>query len=172
MFFGPIKEAVALNKLDLAAVEGKKVYYSKIANWISLVWNVLVIGVLIYVPFAYLHSDKERYLILLLLLVIGLQFHTLIEIIARLIIKQPVLIMHDGQLYYLKTNTWYDVTKYTFKDESMGRYNYLETYCMYHRSGERIFAEKNWHLKNEDALKDFIRYVKLVHFKERGQKQT
>lgn len=45
------------------------------------------------------------------------------ELIGNLIMKNPIFILKNEKLFYLKTNQWYDIYDYTFEDKMIGKHN-------------------------------------------------
>jgi hypothetical protein len=169
MFENHIKEAKILNAIVIDKENGKEIFYNKIANYISLVFKILVILSSLYL--IVLYYERSIFYSIFFLFTTSLLVDDLIETISRIIIKNPIFILKDNYLYYLKTNKWYNVLEYDFVDEFVGKSNYLQTFCMYDKEGNNVFKEKNWHLKNEDNLKYLIGYVKLIKCKGRFRRR-
>ena len=162
MFKNHIQEAKIFNTIIIENETGKKIYYDKIANYVSLFFKLLfTIGFFITIFDMY---DSPLLLVSFIIFFLILLYDTTATV-GRMIVDKPIFILNGDQLYYLKTNKWYNVQEYEFIDKFMGKYNFLQTFCMIDKTGNVVFSEKNWHLKNEDSLKYLIGYVK--HLKNR-----
>lgn len=169
MFENHIKEAKILNAISIDKGNGKEIYYDKIANYTSLVFKILVVFGLLYLIVIFF--ERSIFYSIFFLFTTFLLAEDLIETISRIIIENPIFVLKDNYLYYLKTNKWYNVLEYDFVDEFVGKSNFLQTFCMYDKEGHDVFKEKNWHLKNEDNLKYLIAYVKLKKCKGRYRRR-
>lgn len=163
MFVNPIKEIVALNKIDLEAVEGSRLYYSVYKNVLSLIFNLILVAFFIYsIPL----SDN------ILIKLLGPFFSLLFlyeaqKPIGRLMLKNPIFILNNGKLYYLKYDKWYDITEYKFSEEFDSRYNWSQSYCMTDRNNFRIFTENNWYFHVAENFKSKVHYQRLIKIREK-----
>lgn len=164
MFFSHITEARRLNRIDLSAYAGKRCYYNKVRNYISLIFKTIPI-ILFPVSCIFLGSGEKEaalgYLFLTAFFCL-LLIDSIFENIGRLLLKNPVFILKGELLFYLHTQKSYDIRNHSFSDEMVGRHNYYETFCMFNKNKKRIFAEKNWHLKDEEVFKSQIKYNQLI----------
>lgn len=162
MFKNYIKEARNLNKIDLTAINGTKLYFSKLKNTL----NSIVFGLMI-VSSAWLIYDSIENNATVLLFTVGLLFflYLMLESLARVIYKNPVLILSEGKLYYIKTQTWYNVEEYKFEDKHVGRLNVNLTFCMMDKKDRRIFALNNWNLHNPEDFKSKLTYQRAMILK-------
>ena len=156
-----IGEAIKLNRIQLDSFKGIQVFYKKSIHWFSLAgWVALIILLLVA-----LKKNSNSFVFFCLPLVYVL--YNLTETIGRLLIKKPVFIIEENNIYYLKTNTWYNIANYQFQERSTGRINLFLTYCMIDRKGKAIFSEKNWWLEDTEKLKDQIRWIQLPEEKKK-----
>ncbi len=155
-----IKEANQLNRIDVSLVKGKRMYYNKIRNVISLIAAVSFYVLMVIFSLS-MEKGKELPLILCCLFGIFMILYIL-DKAGMLLLKNPLFILQGEKIYYLRTNEWYPIMDYDFRDEYIGKHNYYATFCMFNKKGERIIAEKNWHLKNEEEFKSHIKYNKLL----------
>ncbi len=162
--FLDIQEVKRLNSIDLTAAKGKRLYYSKIKAWISISFHLAYVIFSIAMMFYFHHSSKSL-VVLILSVVVG--FLGITDPISRLMLKNPVFILYDGKLYYIKENTWFDITKFKFTDEMVGRNNLSQTYCMFDYRERRIFAENNWHLEDPEPFKSNVHYQQLIKNREK-----
>jgi hypothetical protein len=161
MFENYIRETKRLNRLDLNAVKGKRMYYNKTRNILSL-------GVVasFYLAFTVLlislsNSKEPMWLVFGCLFALILVLYIL-RVFSMLLLRNPLYILQGDQIYYLKTNQWYNIMEHDFRDEMLGKFNYYETFCMFDRNGKQIWAEKNWYLKDEEVFKSHLKYNKLI----------
>jgi hypothetical protein len=157
-----LKEARNLNKIDLTSINGTKLYFSKLKNTL----NSIVFGLMIVNCAWLIHGSIENNATVLLFM-IGLLFflYLMLESLARVIYKNPVLILSEGKLYYIKTQTWYNIEEYKFEDQHIGRLNLNLTFCMIDRKDHRIFALNNWNLHNPEDFKSKLTYQRAMIFK-------
>jgi len=159
MFTNPIKAAIEYNKIPLDHVPGKRVYYARTKNYISLILYILF-GVF---PCFFLFTTKVDSFVAVIVLYEVFILLLLMDAIGKLMTMQPVFIADGGKIYYLKTGVWYDIKHYKFEDAHVGRWNWFLTYQMIDRKGKVVFSEKNWNLnlENKDELESYIKWVKL-----------
>lgn len=158
MFKNHIREAVNFNKTIIHEQNGIKIYYDKYASYFSLIVKILFLGLFIYeVPIA---RKSILQLSIFMFGSLALSYH-ITSSLGRIIIKRPIFILNNNQIYYLKTDTWYNVLDFEFIDKFIGKYNFLQTFCMVDKVGNELIREKNWHLKKEDYLKHLIDLVKF-----------
>lgn len=162
MFLSYINEANRLNRLDLESFAGKRMYYSKIKNSLSIALKTLFLVGFIALNAFIAFGDQLQFLILLSILADLFLLDSIVESIGKLLLKNPVFILKGEKLYYIHTNEWYDIRNYHFSDEYFGRHNYYATYCMFDQNKTCILREKNWHLKDEEVFKSHIKYNQLV----------
>src|SRR5574343_96410 len=155
MFMNPIKKVLVLNEIDLNYVEGNRLFFSKKKNIISSVFWLTTILIILFLVIFQIHNNA---LIFLGLLTILMSIYFLIEAIGRVLLKNPILILNNHQLYYLKSNQWYDITKCKFDDQYVSQYNFGLTYCMSDKDDTRIITIKNWYLKNPEDFKNLVNY--------------
>ena len=149
MFLSHLYETSRLNGFDLHSYEGKRVYYNKDRNYISVIAKIAC-GISLMITAISMHNSKnEATLGFIFLACFGelLLLNSIFETIGRLLLKNPVFILKGEFLFYLRTNRSYDIREYTFADEYTGKHNHYATFCMFDKKGQRIIAEKNWHLK-------------------------
>lgn len=162
MFLSYINEAKRLNRLGFESLTGKRMYYSKITNSLSLVLKTFFLVGFVALNGFIAFGDQLQFLILLSIPVDLLLLNSIFESIGKLLLKNPVFILKGEKLYYIHTNEWYDIRNYYFSDEYVGRHNYYATYCMFDQNKTCILREKNWHLKNEEVFKSHVKYNQLV----------
>lgn len=161
MFLSHIRKSAKQNRLDLSSYRGKRVYYNKTRNYISLIIKIIVtIGFFVSCISLRGTSKNEAELGYVFLTLFGcfLVLDSIFESIGRLQLKNPVFILKDENLFYIHTNKSYDIRNYHFIDERVGKYNFYETFCMLNKNKERIIAEKNWHLADEENFKSQLKY--------------
>jgi hypothetical protein len=161
MFENHIRETKRLNRLHLNSVKGKRMYYNKARN----IFSLGVVGLLYFtftVLLISLSSAKEPMWLVFGCLFILMMVLYILRTVSLLLLKNPVFILQGDQIYYIKTNQWYKIMEYDFRDEIMGRLNYYETFCMFDRNGKMVWSEKNWHLKDEEVFKSHLKYNKLI----------
>jgi hypothetical protein len=163
MFTNYIKKAKELNSINLQNELGKKIFYNKWSVYISLVFHCVFTLLCVFIFYV---NIKDSFLAFYFLFGAAIVLYGFNEIIGRFLIKNPIFILKDENLYYLKTQEWYNVYDFNFQDKFEGRYNLFLTYTMSDKEGNKIFSEKNWHLQNEDNLKDYIRYIQLKKLKK------
>ena len=165
MFISRIKKTKELNRLDLSSYPGKRLYYNKTRNYVSLIFKI-IIGVAFITSCALLNytTKSEADLVYVFLILVGGFFlvDSIFESIGRLLLKNPVLILKGESLFYLHTNKSYDIRNYYFTEEYLGKHNYYGTFCMFSNDKERIIAEKNWHLADEEVFKSQLKYNQLI----------
>ena len=164
MFFSHITETKRLNSLDLSGYAGKRCYYNKDRNYIFLIVKTILV-ILFPVSCIFIGTDgKEAALgyIFLMAFCCLLLIDSIFESIGRLLLKNPIFILKGELLFYLHTQKSYDIRNHSFSDEIRGKHNYYETFCMFDKNKKQIFAEKNWHLKDEEVFKSQIKYNQLI----------
>ncbi|MNJ83376.1 hypothetical protein D3C87_07940 [compost metagenome] len=162
MFVSYIRKAKRLNRMNFDSFTGKRVYYCKVKNTISLVVKVLFLLGFVALNLFTASKNDLQILILLSILVGLFLLDSIFESIGRLLLKNPVFVLKGEGLYYIHTNEWYDIRNYEFRDENIGKHNYYETYCMFDEKGTRILKEKNWHLKDEEVFKSHVKYNQRI----------
>lgn len=166
MFINFIKDARKLNRIDLSSVKGKRMYYNKVRNSISL---AVFVG--LYVLFAMLSFSLEKGREFPIICVCAAGLFLVFYLFGKIwmfLLKNPVFILQGDRIYYLLTNEWYPIMEYDFRDEYIGKHNYYATFCMFDKTGKRIISEKNWHLKDEEEFKSHLKYNKLILARERS----
>jgi Ca2+/Na+ antiporter len=68
----------------------------------------------------------------------------------------PIFILRDSSLFYSKSNTWYDINQFGFRDIATSKHNIFEDWCMYDKNDNIIFQVRNDDFKNLDELKEQI----------------
>jgi hypothetical protein len=162
-----IKEAQNLNKIDLNSFIGTKLYYSKLKNIFNSIFFALMIAFCVWLIIDSIENNVKVLLFILLLL---LFLYALQESIAKVIYKNPVLILSKGMVYYFKTQTWYNIEEFKFEDQHIGRININLTFCMIDNKNIRIFALNNWHLHNPEDFKSRLTYQRAMILKAKQKK--
>ncbi len=165
MFISYINESRRLNRLNFDSFPGKRVYYSKIKNSLSIVVKIAFLTIFVTSVVYISKTDQVQYLTLLGVPVGLFLLNSIFQSIGRLLLKNPVFILKGESLYYIYTNEWYDIRNYHFSDEYIGRHNYYATYCMVDQNKTHILREKNWHLKDEEVFKSHVKYNQLILLK-------
>lgn len=139
------------NRVNTKDIEGIRLYYSPIQSSIgAIVYGVLFI--LLIVVFS-LNIDS---LLSFLILLIGVVLLPILSVnhLARLLFKNPVLILDGNRLYYIFTDKWYDIMDYEFKDDESEESFYRSFYCMIDKEDRTfVFRLNNWHLHDEESFK-------------------
>lgn len=162
MFISYINASRRLNRINFDSFTGKRVYYSKIKNTISLVVKSLFLIGFIILSISITNKDQLQILFLSSILVGLFVLDSIFKSIGKLLLKSPVFILKGEELYYIHTNKWYDIRNYEFRDEYIGKHNYYATYCMFDENRARILEEKNWHLKDEEVFKSHVKYNQRI----------
>jgi len=84
--------------------------------------------------------------------------YTFQEAFSIVIIRNPVFILQDDRIYYLKTKKWYELANYNFENKHIGKVNLHLTFCMLDLNKKIIFSENNWLIKNVSNFKDIVKY--------------
>jgi len=159
-----IKEALDLNKIDLSVESGIKLYYSKTKNLLSVAFYGLLIACCVSLIITDIDHNAK------VLIYIGGLFlftYAIQESISRVLYRNPVLILSEDKLYYIKTQKWYDLTEYKFEDKHIGRLNLNLTFCMEDKKEKRTFALNNWHLDNPEDFKSHLKYRQAINLKSK-----
>jgi hypothetical protein len=152
-----IKEAISLNKIDLGNINGVKLYYSKTKCLISsLVCLLLMIGCFSQI----IANIKDNPTVMIFIALLLFFTYELQETFSKVLYKNPVLILSNDKLYYIKTQKWYDLVDYKFEDKYRGRLNFQLTYYMEDKNENNIFQINNWNLDNYEEFKLKLRYNK------------
>jgi hypothetical protein len=157
-----IKEAHSLNKIDLNTINGTKLYYSKLKNILNSIFYGLMMASCVWLIIDSIDNNVKVLLITLGLLLFLYAFQ---ESIARVLYRNPVLILSDGKVYYIKTQTWYNLKDYIFEDKHVGKLNLNLTFCMEDKKDNKIFALNNWHLLNPEDFKSRLTYQRAMIIK-------
>jgi hypothetical protein len=157
------KEINKLNQINLENVEGIRFYYSKVNICLRLV--ILIIPLIIVFANLLFQNIENTFQSFFISFLLAFVLIISIEPVGNLFIKNPIFIINNDKLYYLKSDKWYDINNYYFKDISMGQNNHFKTYCMLNQKNDVIISEKNWYLKNEDYLKTQIQKNKIKNIK-------
>lgn len=164
-----LKEISALNKIDLNEVEGDRLYYSVYKNIISLIFSLCLIASSVCLIIMQIENNAIALLGFLTLL---LFLYEIQKPIGRLMLKNPIFILHQGKLYYLEYNKWYDITEYQFSEEFITKYNWSQSYCMTGKGDYRVFAENNWYFHAPEDFKSKVKCQRLVKIKEKRKTST
>lgn len=163
-----LKEAQNLNKIDLNSFIGTKLYYSKLKNILNSIFFGLMIAFCVWLI---IDSIDNNVNVLFFFLVLLLFLYVFQESIARVIYKNPVLILSEGKVYYFKTQTWHNIEDYRFEDKHIGKININLTFCMEDKKNNKIFALNNWHLHNPEDFKSRLTYQRAMILKAKKNNQ-
>ena len=157
-----IKEAISLNKIDLGNVNGEKLYYSKPKCLISsLVCILLMLGCFSQI----IANIKDNPTVMIFITLFLFFTYELQDAFSKVLYKNPVLILSNDKLYYIKTQKWYDLKKYKFEDRYLGRFNPSLTFCMEDEKQKNIFKINNWILDNYEEFKLKLKYNRKMSLK-------
>ncbi len=157
----PIKETLALNKIDLEEFKGVKVYCNKFVSWYYVIIKIIISTFFTLVSFKNNNYNSGFFYVLNILSILILL--SLFYDYFGMKIKNPIFILSKSKLFYLRTNTWYDVLEYEFDDIIVGRNNYSLTFRMRDKNNEVIFLEDNFQFdSNIFRLKHHIRYIQTI----------
>ncbi len=148
------------NAIDLSGVKGLHVFYNQLFVRVQFtVLIMLLLGLLFALVFAVSHGFYAGFLIMVpqsLAAYFGWKSFG-----WKAFVKNPVFILSEGRLYYLKTNCWYDPRDYTFEDNYFFREEFAGYFTMFDQQKRVVFEEKSLDLKQEqlEKLKGHIRYI-------------
>ena len=155
MFNNYIKETISLNKIDLGNINCVKLFYSKTKCLISsLVCLLLMIGCFSQI----IANIKDNPTVMIFIALLLFFTYELQETFSKVLYKNPVLILSNDKLYYIKTQKWYDLKQHKFEDKYLGRFNPSLTFCMEDENQKNIFKINNWILDNYEEFKLKLRY--------------
>ena len=169
MLKNSIKETINLNKIDLAKVEGERLYYSKFKCVINV---FLMLSLIVSTLFLLFHFTGNYPVQLCLFLTICFFISNIQAPIARLLLKNPIFILKDGMLYYLEYNKWYDITEYCFSEEFATKTNFSKSYSMRSMDNYEVFCENNWFFHSNEKFKRKVNSQRLTKMKVIKQKIT
>jgi hypothetical protein len=161
-----IKETLELNKVDLSSNKGYKLYYSKSKN----IFNATFFGFAVILNVWLLTesiSDKGN----LPWSIVGILLfsYELHKSISKIICKNPILVLSEGKIYYLKTQAWYNLDDYIFEDKfyitTLSWPNPSRTFYMEDKTQQVIFAINNWYLSDSDDFKKKLTFQRAMILK-------
>ena len=117
----------------------------------------LCILIFSFYGFFVLEGSLFRFLYVLFIVYL---LHREIELLKRLMLKNPIFIVDKTRLYYIKTNKWYDLNRHTFENRTKSRYDWDRTFCVIDPMEYEVITESNWYLSEEDSLFSAIKYYK------------
>lgn len=100
-----IPKTLKLNKKNFDNIQGQRFYYSPQTTWITASFLFLILLGMIYLLF----TDYK--LELIFIICFALILYALLEMFPKAIYKNPIFIINGNQLFYTKTEKWYDLTK-------------------------------------------------------------
>jgi hypothetical protein len=168
MFKNYIKEIQELNQIDLHTVKGTKLYYSKSKNTFNAIFFGLLVIVLLWSIIELITFDYSVIWFCLGALLFTYEF---LKSLSKLLCKNPLLILSEGKLYYLKTQSWYSIENYIFEDKfyitSYSWFNPSRTFYMEDKNQQEIFAINNWYLSDSDDFKRKLTYQRAMIIKDK-----
>lgn len=152
IIFKKIRQTLELNKKTID-YPGKKFYYSPqitkftcfmlIAFMLVAIWN--------------LFANKDLYSILVM---IGIGYF-LINMIHKLLFKNPIFIINGDQLYYTKMDQWFDLKETIIYETHMGKNNFWGTLVIETQKWEKHVHENLWYIEyDKDLIKLLYKYLK------------
>jgi len=155
--FDEIKRTLALNKTEVAFV-GKKYFHSKPKVIMSFITNLFFFGVAIFV---FLIPNLTYSL--LAFIIASLSIWRLLSFsLPTLFYKHPIYILNDKQLYYSKTQRWYDLETCHVASYYGSFSNYFGTLYIKDAESELVVEEENWFVHHSDDLIDKIQRIRKV----------
>lgn len=163
-----IKETLDLNKIDLSNETGLRLYYSKTKGLLSAIFYGLMMAVSVSLIIIDIDHNAK-----VLIYIGGLLLFTYAaqEALSRVFFKNPVLILSENKLYYIKTQQWYNLAEYKFEDKHIGGINLNLTFCMEDKKQKRTFALNNWHLDNPEDFKRILHYRRAMILKAKHKEE-
>lgn len=155
MHFHEIRE---YNNRKTEKLSGIRFYYSKTKTGVSVA--ILTLFVLLFIWVILIENLGEGLVVFIIIINLFL-LYTIYGMVGMIMLKQPLFILDDTKLYYLKTNQWYDLDTHIFENKIRGRHNYYLTFCVKDKIGNEILSENNWFLNDEDRLISAINYLKI-----------
>lgn len=157
MFLDKIKESNKINLSDFSNLKGDKFYYSKTTALITLIFNAFVFILCLTIPLPVQYNDS--YFITLPLSV--LFFYRMMKAIGIYLFRNPILIIHNEELFYSKTNKWYLINEFDIEEIQDGKNNYFRSIQMREKNGQVLFTENKWYLKNTSEIHEAFKKAHL-----------
>lgn len=152
--FNDFNITFVLNQRNFDHIPGKRFYYSPQITWLTVIFFSASLLMNIYLLIA---SDRTIPWILSL----AVFSYYLLKALAKLLFKNPVLILDKNMLFYTKNEKWYDLLKCDVYERMAGRYNSYKTLTVKCEQEEDSFEENYWYIKHDGelkkALKEFYR---------------
>lgn len=155
-------KTLKLNKKNFDEIKGKRFYYSPQTTWLTaIIFFSFLLG---FVYFLATNHDLE---IIWIICFIGF-LYLFLQVFYKLIYKNPIFIINQNQLFYTKTEKWYDLTECNVYEWSIGRFNFSGTLFVASGNGKTFFDddywsfdENYWFIEYDDDLRKIMeRYYK------------
>ena len=102
-----ISEALRLNRINFDHIEGQRFYYHPISSCLSFYFHLFL---MVFFIFYSATTSTHKYDLVSLVLIIWYTF-SLVGMLHKIIFKNPIFILKGNQLFYTKSEKWYDLSK-------------------------------------------------------------
>jgi hypothetical protein len=146
-----ITKTLKLNKKNFDHIQGRKFFYSPQMCWLTFIVQTLVL--LLYIYFLFTDSNLTVLWIVGLLIFLYLPIH----MFHKLIYKNPIFIINRNQLYYTKTEKYYDLIKCDLDEAFVGKYNFSMTLKLTDHATKETIRENFWYIEYDGELRTILK---------------
>lgn len=157
MFLDKINESKKTNLSDFTNLKGRKFYFSKVTPIITILLNVFALILGLVISFPVKHND-------LYCITIPMSFvyiYYILKAIGIYNFKNPIFIINNEDLFYSKTSQWYKLNNFDIEEVIISRNYIFSSIQMREKSGNIIFTENKWYLKNTSEIHEELKKVYL-----------
>lgn len=144
-----LSETKKLNQNDLSEVIGNKIYYSKNLNFLYLLFQLFF--TLTFIILTIYINELSIYF--LAFIFISFIVYLMNESLSFINFKNPIFIINNSNLYYSRTNRWYDIDKNSIEIVRGGRYNHILSFRLTNEKNQVEILEDLWRIKNNEILR-------------------
>ena len=139
-----LSETKKLNQIDLSEVIGNKIFYNK-----NLIFLYLLLQLFFTLTFIILTIQiNELSIYFMAFIFISFIVYRMNESLSFINFKNPIFIINNSNLYYSRTNRWYDIEKNSIEIVRGGRYNHIESFRLTNEKNQVEILEDLWRIKN------------------------
>ena len=148
-----IKESLIINKSSVQDIPGKRLYFNKLNVAVSVIFTFSILLMILSLIIIAKGENITIFLSILGSLFMGYFFQ---ENLAKLIFRNPVLILYTDRIYSTINERWYLIEACQIDDKQMGKLTWELSFCIEDGKNSRFFLEKNWHLKDVEEFKSIL----------------
>lgn len=149
-------KTLKINNKNFDEIKGQRFYYSSWTTWITAIIFFSILVLFIYSLFTSLTLG------ILWILGILVSLYYFLQVLYKVIYKNPIFIINGNQLFYTKTEKWYDLTQCDVSVSYIGQFNFTGTLIVKSGNGKTFFDDDYWSFDENYWLIEFDDDLKKI----------